>query len=193
MTVDARGLSCPQPVVLTKKALETSEVNEVLTIVDNTVALENVSRLLDTLKLAPIINEKDGDYYIDIVKSEDLTGLSMANGSSGDTVILISSNLLGNGDEKLGAILMKGFIYTLTQLNGVIKCLIFMNAGVLLTTEGSELLEHIKHLEEQGVEILSCGTCLEFYHLSDKLQAGSVSNMYTITEKMTEAAKLITL
>ncbi len=192
MTVDARGLSCPQPVVLTKKALEEQGVSEVLTIVDNTVALENVSRLLETLKLQPTVDQKDNDYYINIVKTEGLEEMGLDD-LAGNTVILFTGNLLGNGDAKLGATLMKSFFYSISQLEGSIKSLVFMNAGVMLTTEGSEVLEHIKLMEDKGIEVLSCGTCLDFYGLSDKLKAGSVTNMYTITERMTENSKLITL
>ncbi|MEN6325383.1 MAG: sulfurtransferase-like selenium metabolism protein YedF [Syntrophomonas sp.] len=193
MTVDARGLSCPQPVVLTKKALEEQAVSEVLTIVDNTAALENVSRLLETLKLQPTVNQKENDYYINIVKTESLEEIGLEENLAGNTVIIFTSNLLGNGDAKLGATLMKGFFYSISQLEGLLKSLIFMNSGVMLTTEGSEVLEHIKLMEDQGIEVLSCGTCLDFYGLSDKLKAGSVTNMYTITERMTENSKLITL
>ncbi|NLF44555.1 MAG: sulfurtransferase-like selenium metabolism protein YedF, partial [Syntrophomonadaceae bacterium] len=97
------------------------------------------------------------------------------------------------GDDALGGILMKSFMYTLTQMEGTFQVLIFMNSGVLLPTEGSEVLEYIKSLEERHIEVLSCGTCLDFYHLSDKLRAGSVTNMFTITEKIMEAQRLITL
>ncbi|MDD3268381.1 MAG: sulfurtransferase-like selenium metabolism protein YedF [Syntrophomonadaceae bacterium] len=193
MTVDARGLSCPQPVVLTKKALEEQGVSEVLTIVDNTVALANVSRLLETLKLAPIVSQKDNDYYIDVVKTESLEEIGPQENLAGNTVIMLTSNLLGNGDPKLGTTLMKSFFYSISQLEGSIKSLIFMNAGVMLTTEGSEVLEHIKIMESRGIEVLSCGTCLDFYGLSDKLCVGLATNMYTITERMTENSKLITL
>lgn len=193
MTVDARGLSCPQPVVLTKKALEEQGVSEVLTIVDNTVALENVSRLLETLKLVPTVSQKDNDYYIDVVKTESLEEIGPQENLAGNTVIMLTSNLLGNGDPKLGTTLMKSFFYSISQLEGSIKSLIFMNAGVMLTTEGSEVLEHIKIMESRGIEVLSCGTCLDFYGLSDKLCVGLATNMYTITERMTENSKLITL
>lgn len=193
ITVDARGLSCPQPVVLTKQALEEQGISEVLTIVDNTVALENVSRLLETLKLQPTVDQKDNDYYINIVKTASLEEIGLDEYLAGNTVILFTSNLLGNGDPKLGATLMKSFFYSISQLEGSIKSMIFMNSGVMLTTEGSEVLEHIKLMEDKGIEVLSCGTCLDFYGLSEKLKAGSVTNMYTITERMTENSKLITL
>jgi selenium metabolism protein YedF len=189
-TVDARGLACPEPVIMTKKALDSREVNEVLTIVDNQAALENISRMVRTLNLESMIEEQDGSFYINIVK-EDVSPEKQDLG--GNTVVLVKSNVLGEGDDKLGSILMKSFMYTLTQMEGEIKTLMFLNSGVMLTTSGSELLEHLKSLANSGVEIFSCGTCLDFYGLSDKLEVGSVGNMYTIAEEMLHATKVIVL
>ncbi|MEN6349616.1 MAG: sulfurtransferase-like selenium metabolism protein YedF [Syntrophomonas sp.] len=191
-TVDARGLSCPQPVILTKKALEEQGVSEILTIVDNPAAFENVSRLLESFKLTPAVEQKGDEYYINVSKDETV-GKPDTGKTDGDTVVLISSNILGRGDDQLGGLLMKSFLYSLTQLEGVLKSVIFMNGGVLLTTEDSEVLEHIKLLEEKGIEVLSCGTCLDYYKVADKLQAGSVTNMYTITERMVESPRVISL
>lgn len=193
VVVDARGLSCPQPVVLTKKALEGTDINEVQTIVDNLTALENVSRLVKTLNLESLVDEKEGEYYIHIYKDEGLMGKDEKDTLEGNTVILIGSNVMGRGDDKLGGVLMKSFLYTLTQMEGEIKSVIFMNSGVLLTTAGSELIEHLQALSSHGTEVLSCGTCLDFYNVSNKLMVGSVSNMYTITEKLLHAGRVITL
>jgi selenium metabolism protein YedF len=191
--VDTRGLNCPQPVLLTRQALIDSEVDEVVTIVDNETALENVSKLVNSLRLTANVDEKGGQFYISILKDEILNDVNIAQSSHANVVVLITSNVLGSGDDALGGILMKSFMYTLTQMEGTFQVLIFMNSGVLLPTEGSEVLEYIKSLEERHIEVLSCGTCLDFYHLSDKLRVGSVTNMFTITEKMMEAQRLITL
>lgn len=193
VVVDARGLSCPQPVVLTKKALEGTDINEVQTIVDNLTAVENVSRLVKTLNLESMVDKKEGEYYINIFKDEGLIGKDDKETLEGNTVILIGSNVLGRGDDKLGGVLMKSFLYTLTQMEGEIKSIIFMNSGVLLTTAGSELIEHLQALSSHGTEILSCGTCLDFYNVSNKLTVGSVTNMYTITEKLLHTGRVITL
>ncbi len=188
--VDARGLACPEPVVMTKKALDSNEVHEVVTIVDNKIALENVSRMAKTLSLESIIEEQDGNFYINITKGDLIPHKDTLQGC---TVLMITSNVLGKGDDKLGSILMKSFMYTLTQLEGEIKTLIFLNSGVMLTTAGSELIEHIKNLEGTGVGVISCGTCLDYYGLLDKLQVGVVGNMYTIAEEMLQASKVIVL
>jgi selenium metabolism protein YedF len=174
---------------MTKRALD-SDVHEVMTIVDNKIALENVSRMVKTLSLESMIQEQDGNFYINITKEDMHPEKDTLRGS---TVVLIKGNVLGQGDDKLGSILMKSFMYTLTQLQGEIKTLIFLNSGVLLTTAGSDLIEHIKILESNGVEVLSCGTCLDFYGLIDKLQVGVIGNMYTIAEEMLAASKVIVL
>lgn len=192
-TVDARGLTCPQPVIMTKKALDESNVNEVITIVDNRTAVENISRLVKTMHCESSVDEKGGEYYIRIIKDENVASIENVEIPNGNTVILITGNMLGKGNDQLGAALMKSFMYTLTQMAESLRTIIFMNGGILLTTEGSEVVEHLKVLEDNGVEILSCGTCLDTYQLTDKLEVGKVSNMYTITEKMINSNKVITL
>ncbi len=189
-TVDARGLACPEPVILTRRALDSQDVSEVLAIVDSQAALENISRMVRTMNLGSMVEEQDGLFYINITKSE---AVPQKQSLKGGAVVLVKSNVLGQGDDQLGSILMKGFMYTLTQMEGELGTLIFLNGGVLLTTAGSEMLEHIKNLEKNGVEVVSCGTCLDFYGLTDKLEVGSIGNMYTITEEIFHARKLIVL
>ncbi|NLN86071.1 MAG: sulfurtransferase-like selenium metabolism protein YedF [Syntrophomonadaceae bacterium] len=189
-TIDARGLNCPEPVIMTKKALDSQDVSEVLAIVDNRAALENISRLVKTMNLGSMVEEQDGLYYINITKDETVTQKQSIK--AGATVV-VQSNVMGQGDDVLGGVLMKSFMYTLTQMEGELETLIFLNGGVLLTTAGSEVLEHIKNLAKNGVEVLSCGTCLDFYGLADKLEVGSIGNMYTIAEEMFRARKLILL
>jgi selenium metabolism protein YedF len=110
-----------------------------------------------------------------------------------ELVLLVSSEMLGVGDDKLGAALMKSYLYALTESDKKPKVMMFLNGGVKLTAEGSDVMESIKALEESGTEILSCGTCLDFYGLKDKLLIGSVTNMYTIIEKMHHATNTIKL
>ncbi len=108
-----------------------------------------------------------------------------------NTVVMISSEFMGKGDDKLGATLMKGFIYALSTQETLPDTILFFNGGAKLTTQGSLALEDLKEMEKQGVEILTCGTCLDFYGLKEKLEVGSVTNMYVIVEKMTKADKVI--
>ena len=107
------------------------------------------------------------------------------------TVVVISSPCMGTGSDELGAALMKSFIFALTQQDTLPKSILFYNGGAKLTTEGSASLEDLKSLEAQGVEILTCGTCLNFFGLGDKLQVGGVTNMYDIVEKMSSAGRVV--
>lgn len=188
-TVDARRLACPQPVILTKKTLDEG-ISELLTIVDNETALANVKKLAQSQGCEFSVEEKPGEYHIHIKKTGSMPeSVSM---DQQNTLFLVSNNLFGKGDEQLGQVLMKSFMYTLTQLEGKVKSLIFINSGVFLTTEGSEVIDHLISLQNNGVEILSCGTCLDFYGLKEKLLVGTVSNMYTIVDLLM-TAKTITL
>ena len=109
----------------------------------------------------------------------------------GPVVVAVGSAEMGNGDPRLGRILMKSFLYSLTQLDELPQTVLFFNGGVRMTTEGSESLEDLKALESQGVEILSCGTCLDFYGLKDKLLVGGITNMYVIAQTMAGAGNVV--
>ena len=108
-----------------------------------------------------------------------------------NTVVVISSDRMGEGNDELGKVLIKGFIYAITQLETLPKTVIFYNGGATIPVEGSVSLEDLKNLEAQGVEIITCGTCLDYYNLKEKLAVGSVTNMYTIVEKMSKASCII--
>lgn len=166
--IDARKLACPKPVILTKKELDAMETGVVCTLVDNKVATENLSRLAESMGLKATVEEVGEDYKVTInkdhaveVKADDET-----------FVIGVGTNVMGHGDEKLGAILIKSFLYTVSQTAPLPKTIVFFNGGVKLTCEGSEVLEDIKNMADNGVKIISCGTCLDFYGLKEKLQVG---------------------
>lgn len=196
--VDARGMNCPLPVIHTKKALEAIDKGIVTTIVDNEVAKENVSKLAKSLDLKVNIQENQGNYYISIVKDHNIAEMEVANiqcdaSPKKDLVILISKDRLGEGSEELGKVLMKGYIYTLTEVTPYPKAILFLNSGVNLVIEGSEVIQHLRTLESNGVEILSCGTCLDYFKVKDKLMVGGIGNMYTIVEKLNNAKNTIKL
>ena len=188
-TLDARGLDCPQPVILTKKALEELKEGSLVVVVDNDAARGNVCNLASSKSCGTEVEEKEGAFYITITREANLCEIFSTENA---TVIVFGSNVLGRNEE-LGKVLIKSYIYTLSQGEALPKSLIFLNSGVFLTTQGSEVLEDLKDLESRGVEILSCGTCLEFFEIKEKLEVGSISNMYTITEKMAAADKVFTL
>ena len=186
--IDARGLQCPQPVIVTKKALEEMTSGEVIVIVDNATAKENISRFATNMNYQYEVEDKEGCYHIKVKKIEE--GKKTKNN---DFVIVITSDKLGAGEDKLGQLLMKTYTYTLTETKPYPKAVIFINSGVKLAVEGSEALENIQKLAKLDIEIISCGTCLDYYNIKDKLEVGIIGNMYTIVEYMNNAAKVINI
>ncbi|MTI65016.1 MAG: sulfurtransferase-like selenium metabolism protein YedF [Firmicutes bacterium] len=197
--VDARNVACPKPVIMTKKALDSMAEGTVTTIVDNEVAKENVSKLAKGSNFrCKVEKTKDGNFLINITKGintegeEETTNICTPDTFS-DMTIAITSDKMGKGKDELGNILMKGFIYTLTESIPYPSTILFYNTGVNLTVEGSEVLDDLKKLEDEGVEIISCGTCLDYLEVKDKLKVGEVSNMYTIVEKLKGASNTLTI
>lgn len=189
--LDARGLACPVPVVNTKRLLDSIEEGSVTTIVDNDAAKENLLALARGLGCEVDVQEKGNEFYIQITKRE--TSLQNQEHGIGNTVIYVSASEMGRGSSELGGILIKSFFYALVESESIPQTLLFVNSGVLLTCENSPVLEYLVNAEKRGVEILSCGTCLDYYRVKEKLCIGRISNMYTILEKMTQADKVISL
>ncbi|NLY46044.1 MAG: sulfurtransferase-like selenium metabolism protein YedF [Tissierella sp.] len=184
--IDARGLACPKPVILTKKELDVIQEGIITTIVDNEVAKENVSKLADSMGCKFQINQsKDKEYYIHIFKGETNIDEKVSKKSDlKDMTIGISSDTMGSGNDELGKILMKSFIFTVSETTPYPSTIVFYNGGVRLTCEDSPVLDDLKKLEDEGVELISCGTCLDYLNLKEKMKVGSISNMYTIYEKL---------
>lgn len=136
---------------------------------------------------------KCGGYYIDIGKEESVSNISLNISMYANIVVLISSNVLGQGDDVQGSALMDSFLYALTRLETVPSAIILINSGVFLASEGSPTLTNLMLLEARGVEILSNSSCLDYYKLREKLKAGRISNMFSISEKLFTAARVITL
>ena len=195
-TVDGRGLACPKPVLETKKALENLTGETLITLVDNAIAVENVKKLLTKLSYSFEVTTKDDYFEIKILntKGETQSMETVEEKSLKDQSILFTSNKIGKGDDTLGEVLMKGYIYTLSEMTELPKYIMFVNSGVELTTKGSESIDDLRALEDRGVEILSCGTCLDYLSidLSD-LAVGSVTNMYTIVDNTTNVKNTLTI
>lgn len=189
--VDCRGLTCPQPVVRTKKALDAVEQGELVTIVDNPTSRDNVVKFARSQDHPVEVEERNGEFYIRIQKQ--LSGSSTQVAPVAEQVMLISSSTLGRPAEELGQVLMRSFFYTLRESEVVPGSIIFINSGVKLACEGSPVLSELMALEKRGVKILSCGTCLDYFQLKEKLCVGSISNMYSIVEAMMASDRLITL
>jgi selenium metabolism protein YedF len=191
--IDCRGMACPQPVVRTKQALERSGENELTIIVDNLSSSENVERFAQSQGCSVQIEKKGQDLYIHIhkVRGKDEEKAARKEKKGKEVVVYINSDLLGVGDEALGSFLMKAFLKTLLDLEKKPDHLILINSGVRLVSEGSQVLDTLRALSEEGVEIVSCGTCLDFYKLREKMSVGKISNMYDIIQSMLEADCLI--
>jgi len=194
--IDARGLACPKPVIETKKALEQIPEGNIITLVDNSIARDNVSKLASSLHLHFTVEEQEENYQISIFKGE-YANYQEENVEKrpdlSNVVFLIGTDTLGEGDRDLGEILMKGYIYALTEYEPYPKAIIFVNSGVNLAIEGAATLQHLKQLQEVGTEIMVCGTCLDYYGIKPLLAVGEVTNMYSIVEYMSEAGNTIKL
>jgi selenium metabolism protein YedF len=198
--VDARGLACPRPVMLTSKAI--AGADQVTTIVDNPVAVENVTRLARSRGFSVAVSEKDDGTYLTLCKegdsvaptvSEPLITCPAPQRAAGATVVFVPSDSLGRGPTELGERLMAAFFDTLLGLDPKPATIIFINAGVKLTVEGSPTIEELRALAEQGTEILVCGTCLSYFGLTHNLAVGRISNMYDIATALLEAGRIVEL
>lgn len=195
MNIDARGLACPKPVIETKKAIESINSGKVKVIVDNYIAKENIIKLSKSMNLEfNILKEEDSFIEIEIIKGEFLENIiEKKSNDIENSCVFLSSDKIGEGDIELGKILMKGFVYTLTETKPYPKYIILVNSGVNLSTSNEDTVENFKRLESFGVEIVSCGTCLDFYNLKENLKVGRVSNMYDILEIMKNTDKTISI
>jgi selenium metabolism protein YedF len=191
--IDCRGMTCPQPVVTTKQALDQLKENELVVIVDNPSSSENVERFARSQGCSVEVERKGQEFYVRIEKgiTEDEQKKAQEQGRTRTVVVYINSDLLGVGDEVLGSFLMKAFLKTLLDFEKKPDRLILINSGVRLASEGSQVLDTLESLSEKGVKIVSCGTCLDFYKLRENMSVGTISNMYEIIQSMLEADRLI--
>lgn len=210
ITINAIGDTCPIPVVKTKKAIEKLEKPDTVeTLVDNEIAVENLKKMASQMGFAVSDSKINSGYSVkitvdDIDKindnkmsatnsiktgADDMVSCNIKN--SGEKVVVIKSEFMGDGDNELGKVLIKGFIYALSQQDELPQTMLFYNGGAKITSEGSESIEDLKALEEKGVKIFTCGTCLNYYGLTEKLCVGEATNMYEITKKMTEASLIV--
>jgi selenium metabolism protein YedF len=198
-SVDARGLACPQPVIMARKALNDGATSiEIL--IDNEAARENVGRYLEKNGFSVNFFNESGYIRIEAVavSSDGIRAAVINEGVSGNDgfnsddyqcspsakVILITSDSLGRGSEELGQKLMQAFIFTVREMPVKPHTIIFMNSGVKLAVRDSASLDNLAALQESGVEILACGTCLDYFGIKESLSVGRISNMYSIAEEL---------
>lgn len=186
--VNAVGEVCPKPVIMTKKALKEIESGVVEVSVDNVTSKENVEKMAKEMGHTFETREEGNVFVITITKA----GEKQENSSKEENIVIsIGSDKMGEGEDELGKILIKGFIYALTEAETLPKTVLLYNKGVLLASTFEDTVKDLKVLEERGVEILSCGTCANFYHVQDQIKVGTLTNMYTILERQMKAAKVI--
>ena len=196
--IDVLGKPCPIPVIEAKKAL--AEYDGVLVKVDNIVAVQNLEKLAKGLGYDYSYVESAGGHFVVQIGKTGNFDAELSDGihasdrsDSARATVVISKNTMGEGAEELGKILIKSFIYSLTELAMPPESVVFLNSGAYLTTDGSNTIDDLKALEEKGVEILTCGTCVNYYGLNTNLAVGSIANMYEIVEKMAFAANMINI
>jgi selenium metabolism protein YedF len=194
-TVDARGLACPQPVIQARSALR--ETDNVTVIVDDDTAQKNVTRMAEKLGHTVQAEAKGDGIYLHIggeATAPVELQVGTATPAEGPLVLVVPGETMGRGEhEELGNLLVRAFFHTLGEIEPLPQTVIFFNSGVKLVAEGSPVLEDLHALSEQGIEILACGTCLEYYALKDQLAVGEISNMYTIAETMLGAGRVVKL
>jgi selenium metabolism protein YedF len=197
--IDARGLACPQPVLLAKKTLERAGSLEVM--VDNKTAVENLRRFAQSQNCTFRVDERGpGEFVLAIEKGpvsarpdETVTrkGTPVHSPLQADLAVVLSHDRMGRGDDELGQVLMRSFLHTLAEMDEIPARVALYNTGVKLAVEGSDVIDDLRALQGRGVDIMVCGTCLNYFNLTDRLAAGRVSNMYDIAACMTTAARLV--
>ncbi len=194
--INAIGEACPAPVIKTLRALQAlNGAGTVQTLVDNEIAVQNLTRLAESKGCTITTEKRSEKEFCVTITTENAIGKAESGeqiactvpAERKKTVVVISADHMGEGDDELGRILIKGFIFALTQQEHLPGTVLLYNGGARLTCEGSASLEDLKNLASLGVEILTCGTCLNHYGLTDKLAVGGVTNMYVIAEKQMQA------
>jgi selenium metabolism protein YedF len=189
--LDVRGMACPMPVVSVKRALESAQ-GGLRVLLDEGAPLENVTRFAQGRGYEVNQEQVDGGFALTIsaaAKKPETT----ASARTGASAMLIGSDRMGDGPEELGRLLMKNFIITLLDMKELPDRMFFINTGVLLTAEGSEVIEALNELGNRGVEVLSCGICLDYFKKKESLAAGGVTNMFTIAESLLSAGAVVRL
>lgn len=189
ITLDCRNLTCPAPVIAVKKALE--ENTEFRVFLDDGAPRENVERFCRNRGFQVAEERYGNGWALTIMPFGERLSKLESPVVRGEKILLIGSDSLGDGPEELGRLLLKNFIHTLLEVNKLPDRIVFLNTGVFLTAEGSDVLEALDKLENMGVDILSCGLCLDFFMLKSKLKVGITTNMLSIAESLLTAQLVI--
>jgi selenium metabolism protein YedF len=189
-SIDCSGKTCPLPVIETKRILEEEDATEVAVLVDNPVSRENVMRFLESQGFSVTAMEEKGKHRIEGTRNQETTEQPSITNTK-KLLVFVDGETVGRGSKELGTILMRSFLLTLKELNPLPWRIIFINSGVKLAVEGSPYIVALNDLVAIGAEILSCGTCLDYYRVKDRLMVGRISNMYEIESSFLEATNVI--
>ena len=192
-TLDCRGQQCPRPVVQTRQMMLAHPTSPLRVLVDDDAARENVARLAKSLGYRVSIEQTEDNFEIGLVPGVAPEKAAARVASAGPTIIFVGSDQMGSGDAKLGQILMKNFIFTLIESDTTPDAIYFVNSGVKLTIGGSDVVEPLEELANRGVDIASCGLCLEFFDAKDSLAIGRISNMLELVNALEGAGNIIRL
>lgn len=204
-TIDCRGMQCPKPVLEARKYLRTNPGVGAVVLVGDEIAQANVTRLATTEGYAVQSQSMEDHIRLTLTLEDGLkrqptpvdnsveeeTKPAVTTTPNSGHIVYIANTCMGKGNDELGEILLRNFIFTLSEVNPLPRKILFVNSGVKLTCTGSQVLEPLLHLEQQGVKLASCGLCLEFFDLKEQLKVGEVSNMLDIIESMTAAGKIV--
>ncbi|WP_371363726.1 hypothetical protein SRRS_46100 [Sporomusa rhizae] len=191
--INAIGDACPLPVIKTKKGLAELANGQLQVLVDNEAAAQNIRRLAESEGCRFDVVQKEGVFHIMLLKGDVQTGsaLSSDKATAGKTVVVLSADTMGAGDDELGRLLIKGFVFALTQLDTLPNTVLLYNTGAKLAIQGSSSLEDLITLEKAGVAVMTCGTCLNHFGIAQQLGVGEVTNMYRIVEEMRDAERIL--
>ncbi|OPX98093.1 MAG: SirA-like protein [Syntrophorhabdus sp. PtaU1.Bin002] len=187
--LDCRGKSCPIPVIETKNFIETEDPTELEVTVDNETSCENVRRFLVSQGFTVTVEGKEDRFAVRGLKKTGETPVVSVKAKR--VLVFVSGETMGQGSDELGQILMRSFLYTLKELKPMPWRIIFVNSGVKLAVEGSPYIDTLNELAAQGTDIISCGTCLDYFQIKDKVRTGRISNMYEIESSFLEATNVI--
>lgn len=190
--IDARGETCPVPVIMMKKALKENAKENIKEIVDNELSKQNLEKMLTEIGLQFTSYKENQDFVVQ-VNLEGTDSAVLVETPKLDSVLVLSSDTMGRGNDELGRTLIKNFLYALNESDSLPATILLYNTGVKLASENQDTVADLKSLEEKGVKIFACGLCLNFFGLAEKLQVGTVTNMYAIVQMKLAAAKLIQL
>ncbi len=195
--IDARGLACPAPVLQTKEAVDNESPDTVKVTVDNEAAKQNVTRFLESQNYGVSVEQVGTDFHVSGKREGDAEGsmsaLYRVDPERKKIMVMVTTDSIGHGDEELGSKLMTAFLKTLKEMGDDLWRLVFLNNGVKMTAEDSEKLSALKELEENGISILVCGTCLDHFNLLEKKQVGETTNMLDIVTAMQLTDKVINI